>query len=88
VYENLYRAPIHLLPNRVRPDQVLVPLFRQYINLKYKVFILFYIDNVQVMFYKSDKVLANKIIAKINIAYALYLIREVKWFLGVCIIKD
>jgi hypothetical protein len=28
VHENLYRAPIHLLPNRVRPDQVLVPLFR------------------------------------------------------------
>jgi hypothetical protein len=29
VHENLYRAPIHLLPNRVRPDQVFVPLFRQ-----------------------------------------------------------
>jgi hypothetical protein len=29
VHENLYRALIHLLPNRVRPDQVLVPLFRQ-----------------------------------------------------------
>jgi hypothetical protein len=52
------------------------------------VFILFYIDDVQVMFYKSDKVLANKIIAKINAAYAFYLIREVKWFLGVCVIRD
>jgi hypothetical protein len=30
VHENLYRAPIHLLPNRVRPDQVLVPLFRHW----------------------------------------------------------
>ena len=49
-----------------------------YINLKYKVFILFYINNVQVIFYKSDKALANKIIAKINITYALYLIKEVK----------
>jgi hypothetical protein len=42
------------------------------------VFVLFYINNVQVIFHKSDKVLANKIIAKINAAYALYLIREVK----------
>jgi hypothetical protein len=33
---------------------------------------------MQVIFYKSNKVLANKIIAKINIAYAFYLIREVK----------
>jgi hypothetical protein len=33
---------------------------------------------MQVIFYKSNKVLVNKIIAKINIAYALYLIREVK----------
>jgi hypothetical protein len=30
------------------------------------------------MFHKSDEALANKIIAKINAAYALYLIREVK----------
>jgi hypothetical protein len=49
-----------------------------YINPKYKVFVLFYINNMQVIFYKSNKVLANKIIAKINIAYTLYLIKEVK----------
>jgi hypothetical protein len=52
------------------------------------VFVLFYVDNMQVMFYKSDEALADKIIAKINVAYALYLIREVKWFLGVCVIRD
>jgi hypothetical protein len=52
------------------------------------VFILFYINNMQVIFYKSDKALANKIIAKINIAYTFYLIREVKWFLRIYIIKD
>jgi len=33
---------------------------------------------MQVIFYKSDKALANEIIAKINAAYAFYLIREVK----------
>jgi hypothetical protein len=33
---------------------------------------------MQVIFYKSNKVLANKIIAKINAAYTLYLIKEVK----------
>jgi hypothetical protein len=43
---------------------------------------------MHVIFYKSNKVLANKIITKINIAYAYYLIREVKWFLRVYIIKD
>jgi hypothetical protein len=47
-------------------------------NIKYKVFVLFYINDIQVIFYKSNKVLANKIITKINIAYAFYLIREVK----------
>ena len=41
-------------------------------------FILFYINNMQGIFYKSNKVLANKIITKINIIYTLYLIREVK----------
>ena len=41
-------------------------------------FVLFYVDDVQVMFYKSDKALANKIIVKINTAYALYLIGEVE----------
>ena len=51
-------------------------------------FILFYINNIQVIFYKSNKALANKIITKINIAYAFYLIKEVKWFLKVYIIKD
>ena len=51
-------------------------------------FVLFYVDDVQVMFYKSDKALANKIIAKINTAYALYLIGEVEWFLGVRMIRD
>jgi hypothetical protein len=33
---------------------------------------------MQVIFYKSNKVLANKIIAKINATYAFYLIKEVK----------
>jgi len=33
---------------------------------------------MQVMFYKSNKVLVNKIIIKINIAYTFYLIREIK----------
>jgi hypothetical protein len=32
---------------------------------------------MQVIFYKSNKALANKIIAKINIAYALYLISKI-----------
>jgi len=59
-----------------------------YINLKYKVFVLFYINNMQVIFYKSNKPLANKIITKINAAYALYLIGEVKQFLGVCVIRN
>ena len=43
---------------------------------------------MQVIFHKSDKALVNKIIAKINVAYAFYLIREVKQFLRVCVIKD
>jgi hypothetical protein len=39
---------------------------------------LFYINNILVIFYKSNKALAKKIIAKINITYTLYLIKETK----------
>jgi hypothetical protein len=40
------------------------------------------------MFYKSDGALAKGIIRRIKETYDIHLIKEVKWFLGVRVIKD
>ena len=42
-----------------------------FIDAAYKVFILFFIDNVQVIYYRSDKFLALKITSGFNNAYEL-----------------
>jgi hypothetical protein len=49
-----------------------------FINLKYKIFVLFYINNIQVIFYKSNKVLIKKIIKQIKVIYNLYIIKDIK----------
>ena len=55
---------------------------------KYKMFILFYIDNIQVLYYKDNKVLTQKIINRIKGVYKLYNLGDIKQFLGVHIIRD
>ncbi len=51
-------------------------------------FILFYIDNIQVIYYKSDKALTQKIILGIKDTYKLRDLRDIKWFLRVQVIRN
>jgi hypothetical protein len=41
-----------------------------------------------VLYYKDDEALATKFIGEIERAYKLRDIKDVKWFLGVCVIRD
>ncbi len=59
-----------------------------YIDPSHKVFILFYVDDVQVIYYKDDRALAYKIIAGIKASYELRDMGDLEWFLGVRVIRD
>jgi hypothetical protein len=59
-----------------------------FIDVKYKVFIIFYINDVQVLYYRNDELHATKIVKSIKEAYKLRDIGDVIWFLGVRVIRD
>jgi hypothetical protein len=44
----------------------------------YKVFIIFYIDNFQVLYYKDNKIYTQLIIIQIKRVYKLYNIRDIE----------
>ncbi len=48
-----------------------------FINTKYKVFIIFYINNIQVLYYRNNKLYITKIIKLIKEVYKLYNIGDV-----------
>jgi hypothetical protein len=50
--------------------------------------VLFYVDDVQVLYYKDDKLYASKVVKAMKKAYELQDIRDVEWFLGVQVIRD
>ncbi len=54
-----------------------------FIDTNYKVFILFYMDNIQVIYHKSNKALTQKIILGIKDTYKLRDLGDIKWFLRV-----
>jgi Reverse transcriptase (RNA-dependent DNA polymerase) len=59
----------------------LAPLNKEpciFVDPTYRVFILFYIDNLQVLYYKDDEVLTTKFIKEIERAYKLRDIKDVK----------
>ena len=67
----------------------LAPLNKElciFVNPTYKVYILFYINDLQVIYYKDNKVLAIKIISEIEQTYKLRDIKDIKWFLKVRVI--
>jgi hypothetical protein len=59
-----------------------------FIDTDHKVFILFYVDDVQVIYHKSNKALARKIILGIKDTYKLRDLGDIKWFLGVRVIRN
>ncbi len=48
-----------------------------FIDLIYKVFVLFYIDNVLVIYYKSNQVYTKEIVLRINKVYKLRKIGDI-----------
>ena len=49
---------------------------------------MFYIDNVLVLYYKNYKRDALALITRLNIAYKMYLLKEIKQFLRIQVIRD
>jgi hypothetical protein len=58
------------------------------VDVDYKVFVIFYMDNFQVLYYKDNEACAKSIIARIKEVYELHDIRDIEWFLGVRVIRD
>jgi hypothetical protein len=59
-----------------------------FVNVKYKVFIMFYVNDIQVLYYKNDKLHAVKIVKSMKEAYELRDMGDVTWFLGIQVIRD
>jgi hypothetical protein len=59
-----------------------------FVNVKYKVFIMFYISDIQVLYYKNDEFHVIKIVKSIKEAYELRDMRDMAWFLRVRVIRD
>jgi hypothetical protein len=59
-----------------------------FIDAQHKVFVLFYVDDVQVLYHKDDELHAIKIIKEMKAAYELRDMGDVEWFLGVRVIRD
>jgi hypothetical protein len=58
------------------------------VNADYKVFVIFYINNFQVLYYKDNEARAKSIITRIKEVYELHDMRDIEWFLGVQVIRD
>ena len=52
------------------------------------VIVVFYMDDVQVLYHKKDEAEALEIIAGLHKAYDLHNLRDIEWFLGIRVIRD
>ena len=59
-----------------------------FVDTQYKVFIIFYINNVQVLYHKDNELHTIQIIKAIKGVYKLHNMGDVGWFLGVQVIRD
>jgi hypothetical protein len=59
-----------------------------FVDAQYKVFVMFYVDDVQVLYHKDNELHATQIIKAIKGAYELRDMGDVGWFLGVRVIRD
>ena len=55
---------------------------------KRKVFILFYVDDIQVMYHKNNEQAAKELIEGMKKSYELTELGDCKWFLGIRILRD
>ena len=54
----------------------------------HKVIVLFYVDNIQVLFHRDDVELREDVIRKIKQVYNIYNLRDNKQFLGIKVVRD
>jgi hypothetical protein len=59
-----------------------------FVDAEHKVFVMFYVDDVQVLYHRDDELRAAKVIKSIKEAYELRDMGDVGWFLGVRVIRD
>jgi hypothetical protein len=59
-----------------------------YITPDRKVFVVFFVDNIQVIYYRDNIELAKAITKGLYQAYKLRPLGDVKWFLGVRVVRD
>jgi hypothetical protein len=59
-----------------------------FVDAKHKVFVMFYVDDVQVLYHRNDELHAAKIVKSMKEAYELRDMGDVAWFLGVRVIRD
>ena len=59
-----------------------------FVNTQYKVFVIFYINDIQVLYYKDNELHTTQIIKAIKGIYKLYNIRDIEQFLEVRVIRD
>ncbi len=52
------------------------------------VLILFYVDDLQIVYHKSIEPIAEKLIQQLNEAYKLRDLGDIEWFLGIRVIRD
>ena len=58
-----------------------------YIDLSRKIFVIFYIDNIQFLYHKKDEIFANELIDKLKQIYKLQDFGNVEFFLGVRVLR-
>jgi hypothetical protein len=59
-----------------------------FVDTQHKVFVLFYVNDVQVLYYKDDELYTSKVVKAMKKAYKLRDMGDVEWFLGVRVIRD
>jgi hypothetical protein len=53
-----------------------------------KVFVVFHVDDIIVLYHKNDERLGQQVEAALNSAYALHPLGDLSWFLGIRVIRD
>jgi hypothetical protein len=56
--------------------------------LNSNIIVFFYIDNIVFCYYKKDKARTKGVIQELQKEYQMNILRELKWFLGIHILKD
>ncbi|TEY22196.1 hypothetical protein BOTCAL_1602g00020 [Botryotinia calthae] len=59
-----------------------------YFNKTHTIFILFFVNDFQIIYHKDNEIIAIKITDQIKTAYKLKDLGDTKWFLGIRILRN